>query len=155
MDAQHVLPWETWATKSHGDPWIKALWQLLHLISPVYAIHSSADKTRQGCPSSAQGSGGWRPWARRAPRAQEKQGCWARLGVNYCSCPAINTSRALEIRREMFSAAQGPSSVCYSPKSYTKFGERNSLEGQRRRGEFFPKATFLVFSSNPFEFSLS
>lgn len=89
------------------------------------------------CPSDAQGVCGWRPWARREPTVQEKQRFWVRWG--------INTSRALE-KREMLSGAQGASYVCQSTKSYTKIVQRNSLEGQRRRGKFFPKATFHVFS---------
>lgn len=152
MDAQHVLPWETWATKSHGDPWIKAPWQLLHLISPVYAIHSSADRTRQGCPCSAQGGGGWRPWARRAPTAQEKQGCWARLGVNYCSCPAINTSRALEIRREMFQQLRGQAVSATVQKATPSLERGTAWKGREGGGNSFLKPLSLCSLLIPLNF---
>lgn len=84
-----------------------------------------------------------------------KTGVLSQTGGKLLQLPCNKHLQSSGNQKGDVSAAQGPSSVCYSPKSYTKFGERNSLEGQRRRGKFFPKATFHVFSSNPFEFSLS
>lgn len=103
---------------------------------------------RWGCPGGAQGGCGWAPWARKEPTEQQKQRCWARLG--------INTSKTLEIRREMLSGAQGGKAMFATvQKAALRLERRAAWKGGGGGGNSFLKPLSMCSLSNPFEFSLS
>lgn len=141
MDAQRVLPWGTWATKARGDPCIKAPWQLLPLNSPLDAIHSPTDWVRQDkagmsqqCPRGL--------WVKTMSKESTySTGKTEMLGQTGDKCLQSSGNQ----KGNVFRSSGGEQCLPQSKKLHQVWREEQPEE-QRRRGEFFLKATFHVFS---------